>query len=307
MNEKNLPEQLPAKVGVVTPPSIFSSPENFDHAQRMAKMLSSSDLVPAQYQGGTQKAIANTMIAIELSQRIGLPAFMVMQNVDIIQGKPSWSSKFLIGAVNSSGRFSPLRFEMKNIGAKSVVYEYWVGKKPNRQKKSQTVKITDVKCRAYATEKSTGQKLEGPWISIEMAVKEGWYTKSGSKWPTMPELMLEYRAASFFTRVYCPEIGLGLSTREEVIDAEFEVIHDDKLDELNSLVDQQPEPEPTKEEKPKAAKKAKDKNPEPEPEPDPDPDDDDPDGDGITDVEFEETDPDDDGEHDGDGGEDDYV
>ena len=34
----------------------------------------------------------------------------------------------------------------------------------------------------------------------------------------MPEQMLMYRAGGFWTRVYCPEIGLGMYTADEVED-----------------------------------------------------------------------------------------
>jgi hypothetical protein len=53
-----------------------------------------------------------------------------------------------------------------------------------------------------------------------MAKAEGWSTKSGSKWLTMPELMLRYRSAAFFARIYAPDITLGMQTAEEVYDAE---------------------------------------------------------------------------------------
>ena len=51
-----------------------------------------------------------------------------------------------------------------------------------------------------------------------MAKKEGWFNKSGSKWQTMPEQMLRYRAAAFWQRVYCPEISMGFMTTEEAED-----------------------------------------------------------------------------------------
>jgi hypothetical protein len=51
-----------------------------------------------------------------------------------------------------------------------------------------------------------------------MAKAEGWLTKTGSKWITMPELMLKYRAAAFFGRLYAPEVLMGMQTSEEVID-----------------------------------------------------------------------------------------
>ena len=49
--------------------------------------------------------------------------------------------------------------------------------------------------------------------------------KSGSKWPTMPEQMLRYRAASFWVSAYAPEMAMGLRTEEEqrdIVDVEYE-------------------------------------------------------------------------------------
>jgi len=55
---------------------------------------------------------------------------------------------------------------------------------------------------------------------MAMAEAEGWSTKPGSKWKTMPELMLRYRAAAFFARIYAPDITLGMQTSEESMDIE---------------------------------------------------------------------------------------
>ena len=53
---------------------------------------------------------------------------------------------------------------------------------------------------------------------MEIAKKEGWIDKNGSKWRTMPEQMLMYRSASWFVRAYAPEISMGLQTQEEMED-----------------------------------------------------------------------------------------
>lgn len=73
-------------------------------------------------------------------------------------------------------------------------------------------------CVATATVRDSGEKIEGPKITMEMAKAEGWLTKTGSKWLTMPELMLRYRAAAFFARLYAPDITLGMQTSEESAD-----------------------------------------------------------------------------------------
>ena len=55
---------------------------------------------------------------------------------------------------------------------------------------------------------------------MAMAKREGWATKSGSKWQTMPELMIRYRAAAFWGRLYASDLLLGMQSQEEVLDVE---------------------------------------------------------------------------------------
>jgi len=164
----------------------------FALAQRQAKALASSDLVPQQYRNN----LPNTLLAMEVANRIGASPFAVMQNLYIVQGRPSWSSSFLIATVNACGRFEPLRFEV-------------VGTEPSKK---------DYKVRAYAKDKSSGEVCYGAWITWAMVEAEGWSKKNGSKWLTMPEQMFMYRAAGFWARVYAPEISLGILTTEEAKD-----------------------------------------------------------------------------------------
>lgn len=194
--------------------AVFSGASQFETAQRIAKALASSDVIPEAYKGN----IANCLVALEAAQRIGASPLMVMQNLHVIQGRPSWSSTFIIAALNACGRFSPLRFRVEDVGEKTVTYEYWDGPKGQRQKKQGTVKIRDKSCVAWAYDKATGEVLEGPPVTIEMAVHEGWYTKADSKWRTMEDLMLRYRAAAFFGRLYAPDVLMGMHTVDEVND-----------------------------------------------------------------------------------------
>ena len=177
------------------PLSAFSSENAFVSVQRMAKALASSTLVPDSYRG--EANLGNCIIALELSQRIGASVMAVMQSMVPIHGKPTWSASFLIATVNSCGRFSPMRFR-------------WVGKEGT----------DDWGCRAYAVEREGNLELVGALVTIAMAKAEGWYSKNGSKWKTMPEQMLQYRAAAFWCRAYAPEIALGMHTSEEVHDTQ---------------------------------------------------------------------------------------
>lgn len=175
------------------PESTFSV-QGFEHAQRVSKMLAQSQLVPEVYRG----KVENCMIALEMANRIGASPLMVMQNLHVIQGRPSWSSPFIIASLNSCGRFSPLRFVMEG-------------------------KDDEYGCYAW-TEDKKGEKLMGPKVTMAMVKAEGWLTKNGSKWKTMPDLMFRYRAAAFFGRLYAPDILMGMQSMEEVIDVVPEVV-----------------------------------------------------------------------------------
>ena len=223
--------------GAVAPrndaPMSLMTGAGFDQLQRVAKALCASTLVPAQYRAFTEvkdrgrvtghtpnpAGLPNCVVALNMAQRMGADPLMVMQNLYVIEGRPSWSSQFIIAAINSCGRFSPLRFEISEPGkAEEVSYQATVWKSGNRIEETRKVKVRHQTCRAWVIEKETGDRLDGPTVSIQMAIDESWLTKNGSKWLTMPEVMLRYRAASFFGRLYAPELLMGLQTQEEVED-----------------------------------------------------------------------------------------
>lgn len=182
--------------------SAFSSADAFEEAQRMAKLLSASDMVPEKYRG--PRGISNCVIALEMANRIGASVFAVMQNLVVVHGKPAWEAKFIIATVNHCGRYGTLQYKVEDLGPKKV----------------NNVSIHDKRCTAFATDLKSGEVLYGAPASIEMAVLEGWYTKNGSKWKTMPDLMLHYRAASFFGKMYASDLLCGMPSREEVYDVD---------------------------------------------------------------------------------------
>lgn len=158
----------------------------------IAKDFATSDMVPARY----QRNAPNCMIAVNMAIRMMADPLMVMQNLYVVHGTPGWSSQFLIACFNQCGRFESIHY--KFTGEKNT--DTWG-------------------CIAYAKEKSTGEIIEGSEVTIGIAKKEGWYGKNGSKWQTMPQQMLMYRAAAWMIRTHAPEIGMGFQTREEVEDA----------------------------------------------------------------------------------------
>jgi hypothetical protein len=188
---------------------IFGTSDNFIMATQMAKALSSCTIVPREYQGN----FANSLVAIEIAQRLRTSPLMVMQNLYVIQGRPSWSAQFLIAMVNGSGKYDmELQYEEKtDKNGKPYSCRCWTEKK--------------------------GRKVDGITIDMDMAKDEGWVDKNGSKWKTMPQVMLRYRAASFFARMNCPELTLGYYTREEVLDGDFKEYPMQSIEDMQKQVE----------------------------------------------------------------------
>ena len=176
--------------------SIYESTDTFEFAQRQAKSLCQSQLVPTQYQG--QQGLSNCLVALEMSKRMKLSPLTVMQNLNIIHGKPSWSAQFIASTIMSCGRFSKFEDLVKRQG-----------------------ETLEVQC--VATRLEDNKQVKGSAVSMRMARQEGW-TKN-SKYSSMPELMLRNRAATFFGRQYIPDLLLGVQTSEEVVDIQTEPIN----------------------------------------------------------------------------------
>ena len=171
---------------------IFSSSDSFKLAFQMAKALSQSTIVPPTF----QKSEANCMVAISQAQKLGVDPFVVMNNMYMIQGKITWKSEFIIAMINASKKFdTELQFEEEEKDGKPFA------------------------CTAFTFK--GGRKISGIKVTMDMADKEGWTKKNGTKWTTLPQLMLRYRAAVFFARFNAPELTSGIYTIEEGEDVTF--------------------------------------------------------------------------------------
>lgn len=198
----------------------------FETYQRIAKPLADSNFVPAAYKGN----VGDCIIAVEMSARLGVFPLTVMQNLCIVKGNPTWKSRFLIGCVNTCGRYTTLDYHIAIDGTvgdiKAKTWERGAdGKNHEILKPFDRPQLDNLSCVAFCTEKTTGKILTSPAVSVRMAIQEGWYTKDGSKWPTMTELMLRYRAASMWVSTYAPEISMGFRTEEEqrdILDIPYE-------------------------------------------------------------------------------------
>lgn len=182
------------KQGTVSP---FTDRESFQKAFDIGKQVASSQLVPQNYQGKPTDCV----IAIDMANRMGVSPMFVMQNLYVVKGKPSWSGQACMSLIRGSGEFEKVR--PVYIGEKGT--DSWG-------------------CYIQARDKETGEIVKGPEVTIAMAKAEKWYSKPDkygnetSKWQTMPELMLSYRAATFFARVYIPNALMGVSVEGEAED-----------------------------------------------------------------------------------------
>lgn len=182
--------------------NVWQDKAAFDTTLRGAMALSQSTLVPAAY----QRRPDNCLIAIDLANRMGLTPLIVMQSLYVVNGKPSWSGQACKMLIENCGKFAQV--DTVYTGAKG----------------------TDARgCYLRAVRRSTCEVIDGAEVTMEMAKKEGWLDKSGSKWKTMPELMLAYRAAAFFARVHCPEALMGMTTVEEQTDTAGRRVVEDVL------------------------------------------------------------------------------
>tara|TARA_Y100001973_G_scaffold65681_1_gene96053 strand:- start:2675 stop:3382 length:708 start_codon:yes stop_codon:yes gene_type:complete len=169
--------------------SVYKNEGSFELHQRMAKSLCQSNLVPQQYQG--QGGLSNCLVALEMANRMNISPLVVMQNMNVIQGKPSWSAQFIIATITGCGRYENFDYEM-------------VGEKE------------DLKIRCTAKRIKDGKEIYGSWVSIAMARAENWI--KNPKWKSMPEHMLKWRAATFFGRQHVADLLLGIQTEDEIVD-----------------------------------------------------------------------------------------
>lgn len=173
----------------INPVQNLLDPQQFSQMARVAGVLAKSSIVPQNYQGKPE----DCLVALDMAARIGTNPLMVMQNLYVVKGKPSWSGQACATLVQNCGRFENVRHvRTGEIGTDSRG------------------------CYYVATRKDNGEEVRGVEVTIGMAKAEGW--TANTKWRNMPELMLNYRAAAFFAREHCPDILMGCQTDAEIYD-----------------------------------------------------------------------------------------
>ena len=170
--------------------TMWNDAKLYNQSLSMAQTLSKSEIIPQSYKGKP----ADCLIAIDIANRLGLSPAIVMQNSQIVRGNFTWKGSACKAMIDGCGRYQKTRY----------VYVGEEGK-------------DSYGCYLEAID-NDGEIIKGVPVTIAMAKKEGWYNKDGSKWQTMSDLMLKYRAAAFFMRTECASIAMGFLTKEEVED-----------------------------------------------------------------------------------------
>lgn len=158
-----------------------------------ATVLSKSQLLPERFRNKPE----DVMLLMDLAARMKVPLFALAKAMYVVHGEIGLSGQFCISLINACGRFTPF----------TPVY---VGDPES----------SDYGCYGVATRIADGVICKSTTITIQMAQNEGWMRNS--KWKTMTDQMLAYRAAAFFARVYCPDVLCGLQTTDEITDVRGE-------------------------------------------------------------------------------------
>lgn len=172
-----------------TAANIMLDKDMFEQGWRAAKAFASSDMVPAHFRGRPE----NCFLAFHMAANLDVDPFMLMQNLYLVHGKPGLEGKLVIALINQRGPYPDgVQFEINGRGDDLSVTA--VGVRRNGRKDTATV-------------------------GVAMAKQMGWWSKKDSLWPKMPEQFCCYRSATFLARRHCPEVLMGLQTREELVDA----------------------------------------------------------------------------------------
>jgi len=201
MQEKTQLNELIVTPETNEPSQLEVSERMFALEQRKAQAMISGSILPQHF-----KNVGDVIILNEMSQKLNVPTVMLAQQLFVIKGKPSMSGQLVIALINGSKRFDSFM---------------------------QWEEETTPKWRMRAFNMLDGQKVFGDWLDDEMIKANGW--TSNTKWKTMKQQMARYRTASWFGRLYAPDVLLGFQTDDEVI--EVEVINEPKTRAKKTLME----------------------------------------------------------------------
>lgn len=163
-------------------PSFSLTPQSLDEAVRFAEMMSKSNIVPKDYQGNA----GNILVAIQWGMEIGLQPLQAMQNIAVINGRPSIWGDAMLAIVRGSGLLEYIKEEPTDEGCTCTIKRK--GEEP----------VTRTFNKADANKAGLANK-QGPWTQY-------------------PKRMLQMRARAYALRDVFPDVLRGVGIAEEVRD-----------------------------------------------------------------------------------------
>lgn len=186
--QQEVSEMLPS---IAQTANLLQNTKMLNLISKLADKYANSTMIPDAYRNNPN----NCFVALEIASRMNVSPLLVMQNLYIVKGKPSWTGQACKALIDGCGKFRNSEYVMTG-----------------------SLKDGTLGCYLQAINVKTGQVVKGTEVTLKMARDEGWIDKPGSKWKTMPEQMLKYRAAAFFARTECPEVLMGFQTTDEIED-----------------------------------------------------------------------------------------
>lgn len=190
----NLEPSAPAPLVVHAPPPIVARhprsdlmPENLDEAYRLAEYLADSTMVPEDYQGKP----GNVLVAIQWGLEIGMKPLQAMQNIAVINGRPSLWGDAMLALVSAHPSCVDIieRFEGTGDNRTAIC----VAKRRGREDKIGEFSVADAR-------------------TAELLGK--------GTWKKYRDRMLKMRARAFALRDQFTDVLKGLASAEEQSDIE---------------------------------------------------------------------------------------
>lgn len=165
------------------------APATMGEAIEFSKMLADSSMVPKAYQGKPQ----DILVCVQWGQEIGLAPLQALQNIAVINGKPSIYGDAMIALVQNSSQCEGIEESIEGEGTANPIAICVVHRK--------------------------GRKPVVAKFSVEDAKRAGLWGKGGP-WQAYPKRMLQMRARGFALRDQFADVLKGLMTIEEAMDTD---------------------------------------------------------------------------------------
>ena len=205
----------------------ISSTAGLRHGLALAEIFAGSTVIPDHFRGKPN----DCFLMLHTAHLLQEDPLYVMQNAFSIHGRPGFYTRFMITRAHKSGAFeSRIKYRMTRRtegfsveagklnngieiehGDPGILKVTASVKRERGAAKRETFDFPDLKVEAYAIVEGTE---ESATVSSRMALLEGWVTNP--KYQSMPENMLEWRAAAFLIRKQTPEVMAGFQTVEEI-------------------------------------------------------------------------------------------